>query len=245
MSQSGNRTRTKSGVGSSANGKRLKPSPVRKTKPTTKIIARTKPELRHKARSTSMETTEQTNHLSTATELPAGAESLDKVRDILFGVQMRDYDKRFSQLEERLMREAALLREDVRKRFDALENYIKNEIEAVSERLKTERDERNSNVKELTRELRDLTKSTEKKNETFDTHLTKTQRELRQQILDQSKSLTDDIQSKYAEMSAALTREAQSLRTDKTDRSALASLFNELAMRLADDPRSGGSNNKK
>ena len=59
----------------------------------------------------------------------AGGESLDKVRDILFGSQSREYEKRFARLEERLIKEAADLRVDLKKRFDTLEIYIKKEIE--------------------------------------------------------------------------------------------------------------------
>ncbi len=36
---------------------------------------------------------------------------VDRIRDILFGSQMRDYDGRFQKLEERLTREADELRE--------------------------------------------------------------------------------------------------------------------------------------
>lgn len=186
-----------------------------------------------------MNTSEDTNNHPGPVEAAPGAESLDKVRDILFGVQMRDYEKRFGQLEERLIREAGVLREEVKKRFDSLENFIKSEIEALTDQLKSERDERNSSVKELTRELRDLTKNTEKKNELFEAQLTRASRDLRQQILDQSKLLSEEIQMKYSEMTATLAREAQSLRADKTDRSALAGLLTEMAMRLTDDSRPG------
>lgn len=34
----------------------------------------------------------------------AGGGNLDKVRDILFGTQMRDYEKRFNRMEERFMK---------------------------------------------------------------------------------------------------------------------------------------------
>ncbi len=37
-----------------------------------------------------------------------GTGNLEKVRDILFGAQMRDYDRRFARLEERLVKEAAV-----------------------------------------------------------------------------------------------------------------------------------------
>ncbi len=47
----------------------------------------------------------------------AGGGNIDKVRDILFGGQMRDYERRFSRLEERLVQETAELKDDVRKRL--------------------------------------------------------------------------------------------------------------------------------
>ena len=43
--------------------------------------------------------------------------NLDKVRDLLFGGQMRDFDRRFARLEERLIKETADLNDDVRKRL--------------------------------------------------------------------------------------------------------------------------------
>ena len=49
-----------------------------------------------------------------------GAASIDKVRDILFGGQMRDYERRFIKLEERLLQETSELKDEVRKRLAAL-----------------------------------------------------------------------------------------------------------------------------
>ena len=37
----------------------------------------------------------------------AAGGNLDKVRDLLFGGQMRDYDRKFARLEERLVKETA------------------------------------------------------------------------------------------------------------------------------------------
>ena len=71
-------------------------------------------------------------------------ESLDKVRDILFGGQMRDYDRRFATLEERLIRETNELREDVKKRLAALEQLLAREVDALNDRVKAEQEERSS-----------------------------------------------------------------------------------------------------
>ncbi|MDZ7962520.1 MAG: hypothetical protein RMY34_32425 [Aulosira sp. DedQUE10] len=161
--------------------------------------------------------------------------SLDKVRDILFGNQVREVEKRFSRLEERLIKELNNVRDETKKRLDYLELYIKKEVDSLTERLKNEQIDRDTGVKALAEEQKNLTLSLEKKFAQLDEQTTNSQRELREQILNQSNSLQDDIRQKYQEILTLLERESQELRRDKTDRSKLASLFTELAVRLNSD----------
>ena len=158
--------------------------------------------------------------------------NLDKIRDILVGPQMRDYEKRFVRLEERLVKECGNLREDTRKRLDYLENYIKTEVDSFIDRLTTEQTQRDNAVNELAQELKNLIKTLERKITQLDEQTSQNQRELRQQILEQSKNLNNDIEQKHDELLTVLEREAKELRTGKTDRSTLAALFAELAVRL-------------
>ncbi len=162
----------------------------------------------------------------------AGGGNIDKIRDILFGAQMRDYERRFFRLEERLVKEAADAREDTRRRFDALESFIKQEISALGDRLRSENQQRSQADEDLTRELRDAARALGNKINALDENTSQAQRELRQQLLDQARNLADEIRLKHDDLSAALAREARDLRHDKTDRAALSNLFTELAMRL-------------
>jgi len=175
-----------------------------------------------------------------AEALAAGGGNLEKIREILFGAQVHDFEKRFSRLEEKLLKETSDSRAETKKRFDAMEAFIKKEIESLADRLKTEQGERLDAAKEASRELRDTAKALEKKLAQQDEQATKAQRELRQQILDQSKSLTDEIRQRVRETGAALTREIKELRSEKTDRSALAGLFTEAAMRLSSESKQPG-----
>jgi hypothetical protein len=158
--------------------------------------------------------------------------NVDKIRDILFGNQMRDYEKRFARLEERLLKESAELREDSKRRFAALEALISKEIEALTDRLKAEQGERAESVEGLSQGLNNLTKSVEKKAAQLEEQTSKGQRDLRQQILEQSNTLSDEIRQKHEELSAFLGREVEALGAQKTDRAMLASLFTEVALRL-------------
>ncbi|WP_414562722.1 MULTISPECIES: hypothetical protein [unclassified Anabaena] len=164
--------------------------------------------------------------------------NLDKVRDILFGSQSREFEKRFFRLEERLLKEFSNGRDETRKRLDALESYVKQEVDSLAERLKNEQVERDHKVTLLTEEHKNISISLEKKIAQVDEQNTNSQRELREQILNQSKSLQDDIQHKYEEILALLEREAQELRRNKTDRSNLAALFTDLAIRLSTENKS-------
>ena len=158
--------------------------------------------------------------------------SLDKVRDILFGTQMREYEKRFNRLEERLTKEYAESRDETRKRLDSLEAYIKQEIESLSETFKKQQAARDEALKALTEEQKNQVHVLEQKLNQVDEDLNKSARDLRQQILDQSNNLSDEIRHKFAEMLAAIERETQELRNDKANRSNLAALFAEMALRL-------------
>jgi uncharacterized phage infection (PIP) family protein YhgE len=175
-----------------------------------------------------------------AEAMAAGGGNLEKIREILFGAQVHDFEKRFTRLEEKLLKETADSRADTKKRFDAMEAFIRKEIESLVDRVKTEQGERSDALKEISRDLRDTAKNLEKKLVQLDEQTTKGQRELRQQILDQSKSLSDEIRNRVKESAAVLTRELRELRSEKTDRSALAGLFTEAAMRLSGDMKQPG-----
>ena len=171
---------------------------------------------------------------------PAGGASLDKVRDILFGVQMRDYERRFARLEERLLKDTSDLKDEVKKRIDALDQYMRSETGSLGDRLKTEREERVEAAAEGMRELRESSRAHEKRSAQLDEQLSKSQRDLREQILDQHRRLSEEIRLKVDDVLASLAREAGPAR-GQADRATLASLLTEMAMRLTDELRIPGA----
>ena len=172
---------------------------------------------------------------TTASE-EAAPESIGKIREILFGSQARDYDRRLAGLEDRLLKELAAMQEETRRRFDAFEAYVKNEVDALTNRLSVAQQQREEMNDDWTRRLGETGRSLEKGISRLDDNSAQAHRDLRQQILEQSKSLSEEIRQKYTELAAALAREAQGLRSEKTDRSALASFFTEIASRLEKEP---------
>ncbi|MFI5095659.1 MAG: hypothetical protein ACHQIK_19695, partial [Candidatus Acidiferrales bacterium] len=72
-----------------------------------------KPQHRKKGVPTAMPADQEEKN-ATNGELREGA-NVDKIRDILFGSNMREYEKRFARLEERLTKSSDALREDLKK----------------------------------------------------------------------------------------------------------------------------------
>ena len=171
--------------------------------------------------------------------------NLDKVRDILFGGQARDYERRFQRLEERLLQETAELKDDVRKRLSALEQFVKQEASSLAERIKTEHDERTDATKDLARDAREAAKAFEKKTGHLDDQIGRVQRELRQQILETRQGLADDLRQKIDDVLTRLSQESADLRTDKADRATLAALLTEMAVRLTNDLTVPGGDGKR
>jgi hypothetical protein len=160
-----------------------------------------------------------------APDAPAdhGAGNIDKIRDILFGSNMRDYEQRFARLEEALKKESADLRDSTRRHLDSLESFVHKELAALEARLNTERDERSAGAASILKKIGEMENIEAQSN-----------REIRSDLLQQSKDLTDAIRNKGEEIIALLERRSQELQHAKTDRAALAGLFNEVALRLSD-----------
>lgn len=165
----------------------------------------------------------------------ATSESLDKVRDILFGAQQRDADKRFSRMEERITIGLNELREEFRKRLDVLEQFIKKETQSLAERLKNETSQRADSDKAIRQELKDSNGELAAKLSQLDDRFVESQRTLREELLEQSKSLRDEARAGQVELQEIVARVMNELRSDKADRKHLAQLFNDMAVQLSLD----------
>ncbi|HTR38289.1 MAG TPA: hypothetical protein VMH80_20410 [Bryobacteraceae bacterium] len=164
----------------------------------------------------------------------SSAGNVDKIRDILFGTQMRDYEQRFSRLEEALRKESQELRDSTRRHLEALEAFVHKELAALEGRLNTEREERAEGQTRLASDLSSTSASVFRKIGEFENQEAQAKREIRNDLLQRSKELSDAIQSKGEELVALLERRSTELQHAKTDRAALASLFSEVSLRLTD-----------
>ena len=172
---------------------------------------------------------------------PEQTGNIDKIREILFGSNMRDYEQRFARLEEALKKESMDLRDTTRRHLEALEAFVHKELTALDGRLNAERDERAESQSRLASDLSAASASIHRKIGEFENQEAQAKREIRNDLLQQSKELTDAIRNKGEELVALLERRSGELQHAKTDRAALANLFSEVSLRLTDQFKVSGA----
>ncbi len=187
------------------------------------------------------ESKEKPPHKSNAVETAvaetaeASGASVEKIREILFGSQIKNYEARFARLEEALARETAEIKDTMRRRLDSLEAFFKSETESLAARLKSERDEREETLNTIGRELKTTAAQLSKKILDLDNKAAQDRSAARQELMAEARKLLEEIRQRHESLSALVENRVQELRRAKTDRSALAALFVELAVRLKDE----------
>ena len=164
-------------------------------------------------------------------------DSLDQVRDILFGGQMRMVETRLRGLEDRILREQTTMRNDLVRTISELEATSKKEFAAQAERLAAERAKRADDLKALGVELRDSLKGLERRHQKLEEAASLADAELRDQLLKASAALAADLSRTGDRLSAELDRTATALRTEKLDTAAFAGALNEIATKLTGNGR--------
>ncbi|KYF82146.1 hypothetical protein BE17_29175 [Sorangium cellulosum] len=146
--------------------------------------------------------------------------SLEQVRDILCGAQLREFARRLSHTDAQLAAQAEEIRGEARRRLDVLEAHVRREIESLSTSLEAHRSSGACALGNVARESREALGLFEQRVQRLEDLVARTQREFRQQLLEQSKSFLDETRRTRDELSAALERELAAAWDDSADAGA-------------------------
>lgn len=159
-------------------------------------------------------------------------QNVDKIREILFGGQMRDYQRRFDDLENTLASATERLRHDMVNRLDGLEGFVRRELELLSERIAGEKRERAAEREKVLSDLGDSRRRVDEAINRLDEQTAQEARALRAALQEKSAELAELIQHSRDDFNSTLTRQANSLEDRKVGREDLAALLSEVALRL-------------
>ena len=175
---------------------------------------------------------------SSQERVPEAAASVNKIRDIILGSQIKNYEARFVRLEENLNRETAELKETMRRRFESIEAFFKSESEALAARLKMEREERTSSFSDLERDTKETQQNFSKRLNDIDTTARDGDSGLRKELMTESRKLLDEMTQHHDSIRSLMETRFSELLTQKTDRGLMADLLREMASQLDDEEAS-------
>jgi DNA repair exonuclease SbcCD ATPase subunit len=152
--------------------------------------------------------------MSKRNEAPPSIEatSMDQVRDILFGAQLKDLEARFQRQEERLSREINDARDALKKRLDSLENFMKSENASLLNRIKEEGVERDSEIKNEQRERSEALKSEQRERNEALKNEQRERADACAQLAKDLASAAENFERKLAKLSGALDATERDLR---------------------------------
>jgi hypothetical protein len=148
-------------------------------------------------------------------------DSMEQIREILFGGRVREIEQRFARIEERLERQYADLSQDLSRRLADLEQGLKHSIDGLSAVLQEERGQREHEQVELGKRLSQL-----------DADTSDEQAGLKRDLEQQLAAVQDRFDTEQGELRQSIESQLQALRGDKLARAALADMMQELAARL-------------
>lgn len=173
---------------------------------------------------------------------PGDAVGVDKIRDLLFGNQMQDYDRRFSKLEERVLQRFKDVESEAKRNLEMYESNAKKQIDSLAAQLRNEKDARADADKEIDRNLREQNQALEKQVRALSDQLNELEREIADRINRNDHLLREEIKQKNEGIQMLMEKMFSDLGNVKTDRNLLAGLFVEVAKCLNQDPV-GSKNN--
>lgn len=188
--------------------------------------------------------TEQSQPVPSATQpadvAPAAdtpPESLDKVRDILFGGQMRAVEARIQSMDERLRQEQDAMRWHLERQIADLESNTRRELQALDDRLMGEHTRRGEELATLGAELREAIRNLASRHHRLEESSGAADAELRDMLLQHSAQVAVEIERLTQRLTSEMQREVDGLRAEKLDVAAMANVFSDMVGRLSGDPR--------
>ena len=155
----------------------------------------------------------------------AGDQSIEQLREILFGAQQRKFEQRLLQLENKLATESTALKSSLKQQIAKLEN----------ETLASESKARKMAMEELTDRVSSAIERMGLQVESQQKELQNEIMEVRDHLHETRQELLAAIEKSHQQLEEVLLEKIENLARNKLDSSKLAGLFSTLAERVNPD----------
>jgi len=164
-------------------------------------------------------------------------DNVDKIRDILFGNQMRELDRKFAQLEDRIASDFSAMRKESSNQVESLQSFVESEIEILTSKLTSEEKTRTAQLDDVDDEIKKSARQINEKIAELVKSLDKQSRDTNQKILKQSQDFSGELTGQMDQTRKRMDGYNQELTLGKVDKTALAEMLSSLALQLnQEDP---------
>jgi len=164
-----------------------------------------------------------------ASGVDADNPGVDKIRDLLFGNQMQDYERRFSILEERFLQKLRDAEAEAARNLANMEAALRKQMESFVTQLGAEKDARGEADTGLQKAIAEQGQSQDRRSGQIADRVSNLERDFTERLARESQKLHDEIRSRNDDLHATLERMFRELSNVQTDRNLLAGLFIEVA----------------
>jgi hypothetical protein len=158
--------------------------------------------------------------------------TVDKIRNLLFGTQMENYDQHFQHLETMIAAEAKKSVDEMGRRLLAVETSFNQRIEKSEQALERERKERITAFSSINEALQQSFQQLNDRLETFESASGRNIADIKDTLEHESQSLTSQIKTLRDEFTQTLNDETNRLDRQKVNRQQLADLLSGLSNEL-------------
>jgi phage-related protein len=185
--------------------------------------------------------------MTTTDEQMEESQKLSTIRNILLGGQIKQYDNRFSDLENRFKEIKESLFDQTKGTLTNLEKQLKSEFETFTtkigeqitkefdvytEKLDEEKKDRYASLEKFVEKQEALEKDYAEKFETIHSKIQQIEDTLSQKITEQVQAIKEDIQSEFESLSATILEKNQQQIHNKIERSEMVDFFKNMADRF-------------
>ncbi len=170
---------------------------------------------------------------------PEQQDSMEAVRDLLFGKKSNEISERFVSLERSLREAVDRVEERVNGRFDSLDQYLRAEAEStqaeirmLEEKIRSEAAQRESEDRNLSDLMGAMKSSNDDRMTKADQALSEVRDNTRQEIFTQTKRLSDEISDTRRELLKRIENDIAQYAETVSDRDELGGMLIEMGLRI-------------
>ena len=161
-----------------------------------------------------------------------GLGEIDKVRDILFGKYVADFEHRFAELESRLEADVETLKQRLIEKIESMDDAVNQSITNLDKQLASEKKARDSELSELQNMLGDAETALKHSINVMEDQANQDMSGIRASMEEGQQNLIDQMAAAQKEMTSMIDGQKQQLENDKVGRQSLALMLDEVALRL-------------